>query len=153
MKSCIRPCNETKSKYVSEELFKYKYLFDFSEYKTKFFDWTNKKVVGKMKHEFKIILVNKFTGLKWKMLCIVSANGEEVNTAKEVNILTKFKKYENVLVNKTLPSHKIRRIQSKLHKTSIYHVFKISLSCFNDKRYSLNDGITTLVYCHKDLKD
>ena len=30
--------NEIKSKYVSEELFKYKYLFDFSEYKTKFFD-------------------------------------------------------------------------------------------------------------------
>ena len=29
----------------------------------------------------------------------------------------------------------------------------MSLSCFNDKRYSLNDGITTLVYCHKDLKD
>ena len=59
--------NEIKSKDVSEELFKYKYLFDFSEYKSKFFDWTNKKVIGKMKHEFKIISVNKLTGLKSKM--------------------------------------------------------------------------------------
>ena len=106
-----------------------------------------------MKHEFKIISVNKLTGLKSKMQCIVSANGEDVNTAKGVNISTEFKKYENVLFNKILIRHKIRRIQRKLHKTSIYHVFKISLSCFNDKRYSLNDGITTLVYCHKDLKD
>ena len=46
-----------------------------------------------MKHEFKIISVNKLTGLKSKMQCIVSANGEEVNTAKGVNISTEFKKY------------------------------------------------------------
>ena len=30
---------------------------------------------------------------------------------------------------------------------------KISLSCFYDKRFVLNDGIHTLVYFHKDLKN
>ena len=41
-------------------------------------------------------------------------------------------------------------IQSKLHKIGTY---KISLSCFDDKRYVLNDGVNTLAYFHKDIKD
>ena len=50
----------------------------------KFFDSINKKVIGKMKDEFKGIPINKFTGLKTKMYSIVSENGEEVNTTKGV---------------------------------------------------------------------
>ena len=38
----------------------------------------------------------------------------------------------------------MKRIQSKLHEIGTYYVFKISLSCFDDKRYVLNDGINTL---------
>ena len=33
----------------------------------------------------------------------------------------------------------------------IYKVNKISLSCFDDKRLILNNGIHTLAYFHKDL--
>ena len=40
---------ETKSKGVYKEFLKYKHLFDFRKYKSKFFDSTNKKVIGKMK--------------------------------------------------------------------------------------------------------
>ena len=29
---------------------------------------------------------------------------------------------------------------------------KTSLSCFDDERYVLDDGIRTLGYCHKDRK-
>ena len=47
----------------------------------------------------------------------------------------------------------MKKIQSKLHKIGTYDVCKISLSCFDDKRYILNDGITTLAYFHKDLED
>ena len=39
-----------------------------------------------MKDEFKGISINKFIGLNSKMHCTVSENGEEVNTAKGVNI-------------------------------------------------------------------
>ena len=31
-----------------------------------------------------------------------------------------------------------------------YEFDKISLSCFDDKRYVLDDGIHTLAYFHKD---
>ena len=46
----------------------------------------------------------------------------------------------------------MRRIQSKKHKIGTYEINKISLSCFDDKRFILDDGIHTLAYFHKDLK-
>ena len=46
----------------------------------------------------------------------------------------------------------MKRIQSKLHKIGTYDVYKISLSCFDDKRYVLNDDVNTLAYFHKDIK-
>ena len=46
----------------------------------------------------------------------------------------------------------MKRIQSKLHRTRTYNVCKISLSCFDDKRYILDDGINSLAYFHKDMK-
>ena len=45
----------------------------------------------------------------------------------------------------------MKRIQSKLHEICTYDLNKISLSCFNDKRYVLGDGINTLAYFHKDI--
>ena len=44
----------------------------------------------------------------------------------------------------------IKRIQSKKHKLGTYEIDKKSLSCFDDKRYVLDDGIYTLAYFHKD---
>ena len=46
----------------------------------------------------------------------------------------------------------MRRIQGKKHKMGTYEIKKISLSCFDDKRFALNDGIHTLAYFHNDLK-
>ena len=46
----------------------------------------------------------------------------------------------------------MRRIQSRKYKLGIHEINKISLSCFDDKRFVLNDGIHTLAYFHKDLR-
>ena len=46
----------------------------------------------------------------------------------------------------------MRRIQSKKHKIGTYEVNKISLSCFDYKRFVLDDGVHTLAYFHKDCK-
>ena len=46
--------------------------------------------------------------------------------------------------------HKMKRIQSKKDKSGTYEIDKISLLCFHDKRYVLDDGIRTLAYFHKD---
>ena len=57
-----------------------------------------------------------------------------------------------VFFNKNLIRHKMKRIQSKLHRIRSYDVCKISLSCFDDKTYVLDDGIRSLAYFHKDVR-
>ena len=49
--------------------------------------------------------------------------------------------------------HNMKRIQSKLQKIRTYDVCKISLSCFDDKRYVLDDGVNSLAYFHEYIKD
>ena len=44
----------------------------------------------------------------------------------------------------------MKRIQNKKHKLGTYQIDKISLSCFDDKKYVLDDGIYTLTYFHKN---
>ena len=56
------------------------------------------------------------------------------------------------LVNKKLIRHSMKRIQSKLHRIATCDVCKISLSCFDDKRYILGDDINSLAYFHKDRR-
>ena len=48
--------------------------------------------------------------------------------------------------------HKMKRIQSKLYRSGTYSACKIYLSCFDDKRYILDNGINSFVYFHRDLK-
>ena len=79
-------------------------------------------------------------------------DGKESNTAKVMNITTEFNKSKDALFIKKVLRHKMRRIQDKKHKTGTCEINKISLSCFDDKRFVLNDGIHTLAYFNKDLK-
>ena len=44
----------------------------------------------------------------------------------------------------------MRRIQAKKHKIGNYEIYKISFSCFDDKRFLLDDGVHTLAYFHKE---
>ena len=70
-----------------------------------------------------------------------------------MNIATEFNEFKDTLFNKKIIRHKMRRIQGKKHKMGTYEINKISLSVFDDKRFVLNDGIHTLAYFHKDLKN
>ena len=45
------------------------------------------------------------------------------------------------------------RLQGKKHKLGTYEINKILFSVFDDKRFILNDGIHTLAYFQKDLKN
>ena len=125
--------------YDNEQFVKLKDLFDFSNYSedSKFFNKTNKKVIGKMKNEFGGVIV---------MYSIKKIDHKEYNTAKGVSIATEFDGFEYVLVNEKIIRHKMKRIQSKKHRLGTYEIDKISLSCFDNKRYVLHDGIRTLAY-------
>ena len=58
-----------KSENVYKEFYKWKDLFDFSNYSknSTFYDDTNKRGIGKMKHEYGGAIIDQFFGLKSKM--------------------------------------------------------------------------------------
>ena len=60
--------------------------------------------------------------------------------------MTEFNEFKDSLFNKKIIRHKMKRNQGKKHKIGIYKINKISLSWFDDKRFSLDDGIHTLAY-------
>ena len=109
---------EIKSKNIHEDFFKWKDMFDFRNYskESKFFDETNKSVIGKTKDEFPGAIVIEFVGLKSKMYSMKIIDVKECNTAKGGSIATEFDKLKDVLFNKKNIRHKMKRIQSKWHK-------------------------------------
>ena len=144
---------EINNKNIYAKCFKDKDLSDFSGYPkdSVYYDSSNKKVLGKIKDEFNGIKISEFVGLKSKMYSFISVDNREINKAKGINKKLRHKEYIDVLFNKKVVRHNMKRIQSKLHEIGTYDIYKISLSCFDDKRYVLNDGINTLAYFHKDI--
>ena len=114
-------------------------MFDFSGYPidSRYYGSTNKKVLGKIKDEFNGVKIIEFVGLKSKMYLLIIVDDREVNKAKGINTKLRHEEY----------------VQSKLGEIGTSDVFKISLRCFDDKRYVLDDGINTLAYFHKDIKN
>ena len=145
---------EIKREDVYELSYSDKHLLDFSNYPVnlKYYDITNGNVLGKMKDEFKGVPISEFIGLKSKMYSLISVD-DEVNKANGVNKKIRHKEFVDALFNRKVIRHSVNRIQSKLHRVGTCDVYKISLSCFDDKRYVLDDGINTLAYFQKDIKD
>ena len=83
--------HEIKTEDVYKDFYRDKNLFDFSDcpLNSKFFDPVNKKVIGKMKDEFKGKIISESAGLKSKMYSLISIDNKEVTKAKGVN-----KKYD-----------------------------------------------------------
>ena len=78
---------EIKTEDVYEDFDEDKNLFNFGDHPldSKFFDLVNRKVIGKMKDEFKGKVINGFVGLKSKIYSLISVDDEEVTEAKGVD--------------------------------------------------------------------
>ena len=99
-------------------------MLDVSNYPkdSKFFDETNKKVIGKMKDEPEGKIIDEFVGLKSRMHSMKNIDGKVSNTAKRLNITTEFNEFKDNLFNKKVLRHKMRRIQGKKHKMETYEI-------------------------------
>ena len=89
--------------------------------------------------------------------CIKKYFDVDYKTAKGVkkNVIKKeiiHNNYRNVLFTNETMHHQMKSIRSELHQISSYHLNKVSLSPFDDKRYILNDGITSYAYGNKNIK-
>ena len=98
-----------------------------------------------------MIAIYDFTGRKSKMYSIRDVNDYEKSVHKGHNSLIKNEEFKAVHPNKKVIRHKMRGFKSINHKTYTYESNKTSLSCYDDKRYILSDGINTLPYGHKDI--
>ena len=103
---------EIESKDVYEEFFKYKHLFDLSNYPkdSKFFDQANKKVVRKKKDKSKGKIIYEFVQWKSKMYSMLLDDRKESDMAKGVNIVTEFNEFKDTLFNKKIIRYNMRKI-------------------------------------------
>ena len=148
-----------KAEDLYSDLYKGKDLFDNSDYpkSSKFFFVENKKVIGKFKDEAAGDPITEFVGLKSKMYSY-STEGKENKTAKGVrkNIIKRdlsLADYRDTLMNCKTMRHKMRTIRSEYHQISSYQINKVSLSPFDDKRYILDDGISSYAYWNHKIKN
>ena len=136
----------------------FKDWFDFSEYPRDhpLFDESNRKRVGKFKDELNGLCMTRFIGLRPKLYSFEYLDLFGVifgkNTAKGVqkamkNRLT-FDDYQSSLINMNTKIVQMNSIRSDHHALFTYNINKIGLSAFDDKRYILDDGITTLAHGH-----
>ena len=56
--------------------------------------------------------------------------------------------FKDVLFDKKVVRHSMKRILAKENKIGTYDICKISLSCFDDVRFVLDDGVNSLAYGH-----
>ena len=145
-------CYEIETQDIYEELWQDRNLFDNSDYPkdSKFFDSTNKKVIGKFKDEAAGMPIVEFIGLRSKMYSYVKDNGKNEKTVKGFRkyVIKKNITHENY---KDCLLNRMRTIRSECHQIASYQLNKISLSCFDDKRYILGDGITSYAYGHENI--
>jgi len=58
----------------------------------------------------------------------------------------KFNAYKEVLFNQEQKRHDMNLIKSSKHQLNTVKINKISLSCYDNKRYLLDDSITSYSY-------
>ena len=111
---------EIKAEDVYEDFSNNKEMFDLSNYstKSKYYDNSNKLVVGKMKDKTAGVSIEEFVGLKPKMyLHLVNDNSEnkkEKRVNRNVVATIHHNEYKDVLLNKKCWRHSMNRIQSKI---------------------------------------
>ena len=107
---------------VYYQCFKDKHLIDFSGYPkdSVYYDDFNKKVLVKMKDELNRNKIDKFVDFKSNMYSLISSDGKEINKGKGVNKLLRHNEYVDVLFNKKVVRHKMKRLQNNLHIIGTY---------------------------------
>ena len=89
---------------VYEKVYEDKELFDFSDYskESKFYDNSNKKVIGEMKDEMSGKVISEFVGLKSKMYSLVTKDDEQKVRAKVINKKLRHDEFYDVFLIKKL---------------------------------------------------
>ena len=146
---------EIKAEDIYKDFWNDKDTFDNSDYpgNLPYYCNANKKVIGKFKDEACGVLITEFIGLKSKVYSYVKDNEKGGRTAKGIrkNISKnniRHEDYKNTLINNEQMHYKMKTMRSQRHQLGSYEINKVSLSCFDDKRYIHDNGISSYAYGH-----
>ena len=103
-----------------------------------------------MKDEFSGVIVIEFCWIKVKNSMKKKLMVKNVMQQKEWLLQLSLINSKMFYLIKKLLDIKWKESKAKKHKLGTYEIEKISLSCFDNKRYVLDDGIYTLAYFPKD---
>jgi hypothetical protein len=153
---------EIKTDDVYEDMKKDKHLYDFSDYPLNhpLYDVTNKKVIGKFKDETSSKIITEFVGLRAKMYSFKTDEKEnkKANGIKKTVVKNelRFDDYKRSLFGTTKidiqQTTTFNTIRSYKHDIYSISQTKIGLCSFDDKRYILDDNISTYAYGHHKIK-
>ena len=148
---------EIETEDVYKDFWNDKDMFDNSDYpeNSPYYCNANKKVIGKLKDEACGVPIVKFVGLKSKMYSYIKSDERGGKTAKGIkkNVINiKHEDYENTLMNNERMHHKMKTIRSQRHLLGSYEINKLSLSCFDDKRYIHDNGMGSYAYGHYKIR-
>ena len=150
---------EIEAEDVYKDFWYDKEMFDNSDYpgNSPYYCNANKKVIGKFKDEACGVPIVEFIGLKCKMYSYVKDNEKGGRTAEGIKKCViknsiKHEDYKNVLLINEQLHHKMKTIRSQKHQLGSYEINKVSLSCFDDKRYIYNNGISSYAYGHYKIE-
>lgn len=87
------------------------------------------------------------------MYSYIKDDGQNNKKAKGIKKIVikndlKHEDYKSTLLNSEQMFHKMKTIRSDHHQLGSYELNKVSLSCFDDKRYLLKNGIHSHAYGH-----
>ena len=139
---------------LNDDLKRLGHIMDFSDYPEDhpLHDKENKKKLGYLKDEMNGSRITKFIALKSKMYCLLTENSVSMR-AKGVsrtvlNHEISFNAYCESLFENKYFKHEMKRLCSKDHGIKAIRQTKISLSPLYDKRYILDDKISSFAHGH-----
>jgi hypothetical protein len=103
------------------------------------------------------IPIEEFVGLKSKLYSILFGDSSQKRTAKGLNKCVlknnvNHSHYQDVIDHNKMYMCSMRRIQSKNHHLKSIELNKLIFTSLDDKRYILDDGVTTLPFGHYKIK-
>jgi len=148
-------CYEVTTPNIYADMFRNSSYYDTSNYDSTHsnFSEQNSKVVGKMKDECGGVMPVEFVGLRAKMYSLLLPGDKEKSTAKGVKRshaqkYIKHGQYRDCLQKELQTRETYHDLQSKNHKIKTVQVTKTALSCYDDKRFLLDDTTDTIAYGH-----
>lgn len=150
-------CAEITNHDIYEDMFYLDKHFDTSDYPKDhtLFSTKNTKVLGLMKDEFNSTPIQLFAGCRTKAYAIQTPISEKKKLKGIKRKLVKdgisVDNYLECIFQRKDFFHKQKTIVSKKHKLYTVETTKKSLSCEDDKRFQLIDGISSLPYGHYSI--